>query len=94
MDIVISTGYGQVVIYLGQGNSTFIMMATYVTGYGYSAFSISLGNFNGDNHLDIVVANTFKDNIGVLLGYGNGTFAPQTTYFTGVWFSTTLCHCC
>ena len=45
--------------------------------------SISLADFNRDNHLDIVVANTYNDNVGVLLGYGNGTFASQTTYSTG-----------
>ena len=48
-----------------------------------SCFSLSLADFNKDNLLDIVVANTGRDNVGVLLGYGNGTFAPQTTYSTG-----------
>ena len=59
-------------------------MHTYVTGFNSIAFSISLADFNRDNHLDIVVANTFNDNVGVLLGYGNGSFASQTTYSTGL----------
>ena len=84
LDIVVSTGLGRVVIYLGQGNSTFIFIAEYVTGSGYTSWMISLGDFNRDNYLDIVVANIVMDNIGVLLGYGNGTFALQTKYLTGL----------
>ena len=35
-------------------------------------------------YLDIVVANSGNDNnISVLLGYGDGSFANQTTYSTG-----------
>ena len=84
LDIVVSTGSGQVGIYLGQGNSTFISIAWYLTGDYYSSWSISVGDFNRDNYSDIVVANTGIDNVGVLLGYGNGSFAPQTSYSTGI----------
>jgi hypothetical protein len=34
--------------------------------------------------LNIVVANSGADNIGILLNSRNGTFAPQVTYSTGV----------
>ena len=43
-----------------------------------------MGDFNDDSRLDIVVANSATDNIGLLLGYGNGTFLRQTTYDTGI----------
>ena len=34
--------------------------------------------------MDIVVANSHDDNIGILLGYGNDSFTNQRTYSTGV----------
>ncbi len=43
-----------------------------------------MGNFNEDGYLDIVVANSGTDNIGVLIKSRNGTFAPQVTHSTGV----------
>ncbi|CAF1586786.1 unnamed protein product, partial [Adineta steineri] len=38
-------------------------------------------DINNDNQLDIVVG--YSDNIGVLLGYGNGTFAQQIAFSPG-----------
>ncbi|CAF4917412.1 unnamed protein product, partial [Rotaria sp. Silwood2] len=33
--------------------------------------------------MDVVVANRDSNNIGVLIGHGNGSFTDQTTYSTG-----------
>ncbi|CAF5113149.1 unnamed protein product, partial [Rotaria sp. Silwood1] len=44
---------------------------------------VAVGNFNSDTHLDIVVANAGDNTVSVLLGYGDGSFANQTTYSTG-----------
>ncbi len=44
----------------------------------------AVGDFNNDHHLDLVVANSGADNIGILLGFGNATFASQMTYSTGL----------
>jgi hypothetical protein len=41
-----------------------------------------MGDFNGDGNLDLVVSNYIDDTVSVLLGNGNGTFAPQVTYAT------------
>ena len=49
-----------------------------------ATWSLAVGDFNNDTHLDIVVANYGDNNIGVLLGYGDGSFANQTTYSTGI----------
>ena len=43
---------------------------------------MAVGDFNSDSHLDIVVANSESDNVSVLLGNGNGSFANQTRYST------------
>jgi len=40
-------------------------------------------NFNGDDFLDLVVANNLSDNISVLLGNETGGFAPAVAYPTG-----------
>ncbi|CAF3825992.1 unnamed protein product, partial [Rotaria sp. Silwood1] len=45
--------------------------------------SIVVAGFNDDNLLDIAVANAGSDNIGILLAYGNNTFASQFSYSTG-----------
>ena len=47
--------------------------------------SIVPGDFNGDGHLDLAVANQgsvlyYAGSVSVLLGHGDGTFAPAVTY--------------
>jgi len=37
----------------------------------------ALADVNGDLKLDIIVVNTFSDDVSVLLGNGDGTFQPQ-----------------
>jgi hypothetical protein len=39
--------------------------------------------FNRDNIQDLIVANSVTNNIGILLGYGDGYFENQKTYSTG-----------
>ena len=44
-----------------------------------------MGDLDGDGDLDLAVANgfTFCDNVSILLGAGDGSFAPQQTFPTG-----------
>lgn len=53
-------------------------------GEASAPFSVIAGDFNSDTHLDVAVANSDTNNIGICLGYGNGTFETQTTFSTGV----------
>jgi hypothetical protein len=53
------------------------------TGYHSWPNCATVEDFNKDNRLDIAVANSYSNNVGILLGYGNGTFAPVTSYSTG-----------
>jgi hypothetical protein len=52
-------------------------------GVGSNPQSIKGGDFNGDANLDLVVANSFSNNLAVLLGNGDGTFHVATFYATG-----------
>jgi hypothetical protein len=45
--------------------------------------SIAVADFNGDGNLDIAVANRSSNDISVLLGKGNGTFATEVKYSAG-----------
>jgi hypothetical protein len=58
-------------------------MVTYSTGNGAKPYDMTVGDFNNDNLWDIVVVNWVTNNLGVLLGYGNGRFGPITNYSTG-----------
>jgi hypothetical protein len=83
IDIVVANyGTDSISILLGYGNGSFQDQITYSTGYDSIPSSLAIGDFNKDNHLDIAVANYGTNNIGIFLGYGNGTFTSQTTYTT------------
>ncbi|CAF1175169.1 unnamed protein product [Rotaria sordida] len=81
--VVANSGSDNVGIFLNYGNGTFTSQITYSTGVGSSPYSVAVEDLNKDNNLDIVVANYGSHSIGVLLGYGNGHFANQTTISLG-----------
>ncbi|CAF1333784.1 unnamed protein product, partial [Adineta steineri] len=53
--------------------------------YNFGPRSVAVGNFNDDELLDIVVANSIVNSISVFLGYNNGAFASNMTYSTGLY---------
>ena len=81
---------GMVSVLLGNGDGTFQPAVTYNSG-GNWASSVAIADVNGDGKLDIVVANYWLDypagdtngTVSVLLGNGDGTFQPPTTYLSG-----------
>ena len=84
LDIVVANyGTNNVGVFLGHGDGTFAIQIIFSTGIHSHPYSIAIGNLNNDTYLDIVVANYGTNNVGVLLGYGNGTFAIPTMYSTG-----------
>ena len=57
---------------------------SYVSGAGATApQAVALGDFNRDGKNDVVVVNKGTGNIGILLGNGDGTYAPAVTYTVG-----------
>ena len=83
MDIVVAySGAHNIGIFLGYGNTSFSTQTRYSTGAYSSPYSLAVADFNNDTYLDIVVANYGSHNVGIFLGYGNGSFQNQTTYLT------------
>jgi hypothetical protein len=84
LDIVVANyGTDDIAIFLGYGNGSFIDPIRYTTTPGSNPISIAIAYFNDDHHLDIVVANSGMNNIGIFFGYGNGSFAKQIKYSLG-----------
>jgi hypothetical protein len=52
-------------------------------GSSWGTSSVVIADVNGDGKPDMVVANTFAENVAVLRGNGDGTFRPAVTYPTG-----------
>ncbi len=80
--IVQSTG--TVTVLLGKGDGTFQSAQTFPSGSptGYWASAVAVADMNGDGKPDLVVAN-YQNNVGVLLGKGDGTFQPVVLYSSG-----------
>ncbi|CAM4813724.1 unnamed protein product [Rotaria magnacalcarata] len=74
---VVNLNGDNVGVFLGYGNGTFGVQITFPTGNNSWPSSIAVGDFNNDSILDIAVVNLNGDNVGVFLGYGNGTFGVQ-----------------
>jgi len=69
-------------VLLGNGAGTFLPASNYAAGPYPQA--IATGDFNGDNKLDLVVANsTDPGTVSILLGNGNGSFQSPIAYGTG-----------
>ncbi len=52
-------------------------------GVGDRPRSVAIGDLDGDLDLDLAVANGTSDDVSVLLGAGDGTFAADVTYGAG-----------
>jgi uncharacterized repeat protein (TIGR01451 family) len=78
-DVAVVGSHTGVNVFLGNGDGTFQAGVTYATGLAPS--QIAAGDFNNDGKADIVVAgfNQNGNGISVLLGNGDGTFAPPVS---------------
>jgi hypothetical protein len=73
---------GIVRILLGDGNGRLSAGVTITSG-GTNARAITTGDFNGDGHPDLAVANLYSNNVALLLNCGDGTFASAQTFSCG-----------
>jgi hypothetical protein len=73
-------------VLLGNGNGTFAPKTDYAVGPNPE--EVALGDLNGDGHIDMIVApqgtgSPWNNTVNVLLGNGDGTFAPKTDVTVG-----------
>jgi hypothetical protein len=88
-DPATNTNVGEVSVLLGNGDGTFQPAVTYAVGFSPTA--IVAGDFTGDGHLDLAVADQGDELNGgsnpggvyVLVGNGDGTFQPAVQYAVG-----------
>ncbi|CAF4471177.1 unnamed protein product [Rotaria socialis] len=84
LDIVVANhGANTVTVFLGYVKGNFTSQISYSTGVQSWPSCVIVGDFNRDNQLDIAISNFNINNVGILLGYGNGSFSNVTTYSTG-----------
>ena len=78
LDIAVVNSYDStLMIFLISGNGTFNTSTLYSTGSQSFPNSIGIGDFNKDGWVDIVVANSNTDNVGVFLGFDYPTFTSS-----------------
>lgn len=86
VDVVTANLASSVSVFLnsGDGTGTLSPATTYSLADGSSTADGSaspvLADFNGDGNIDIATANLYGDSVSILLGRGDGTFAPAVTY--------------
>ena len=85
-DIVISSyRYGDVILYLNQGNGTFALQGSVGQAPGGSAsWLVSMADINGDKKLDLVATDSVGE-IWTFYGKGNGTFTAGPVYPVQYW---------
>jgi hypothetical protein len=83
LDFAAITNDNTVMVSLGRGDGTFQPGVPYtVSGGSLSQVKIIVVDTNGDGLVDLVTTNN-DSTISVLLGKGDGTFAPQTRFTVG-----------
>ncbi|CAF1477595.1 unnamed protein product [Adineta ricciae] len=83
LDIAVLDEYSRnIIVFLGRGNSTFEERIVSFTGGALVPAYITVGNFNADNRSDIVVSYETRCSIGVMFGYGNGSFGNIIKFYT------------
>jgi acetyl esterase/lipase len=81
---VANSGSNDISILLGHGDGTFGLPHNFsVLPQGRSPQSIAIGDFNGDGMPDLAVTNRASNNVSLLLGNGDGTFAPASSIPVG-----------
>jgi hypothetical protein len=84
LDIVATDAFSAYVnMLLHHSKGTLASEMTYRSADGSRLRCIAIADINNDNRLDIVTANYGTNNVGILLGQGNGSFDNQKMFATG-----------
>lgn len=76
-DLAILNTDNLVTVFTGTGTGVFNLSTQ--AAVGNAPQSMSVGDLNGDGHLDLIVANNSDNTASILYGTGAAAFSPQTT---------------
>jgi len=85
--VVANQGDGTISILLGVGDGTFGTQTPIAIPGGTlpsAPSAVAVGDFDGDNNLDIAVTDSANSKVAILLGNGDGTFKVPVTYTTEI----------
>jgi hypothetical protein len=83
LDLVVTDqNMKSVYLLLGKGNGTFQPATTVLTTTTADPYYVTVGDFNHDGHADILVVDNIGASLDILLGKGDGTFDPPSSYTT------------
>jgi large repetitive protein len=74
---VTDSSYSEVRILKGNGDGTFEPQPLSAIEVGGNPYAIATGNFTGNGHLDLAVADANSNDVSILLGNGDETFQPS-----------------
>ena len=77
-------GTDSITIFSGDGTGNFSYRMRYSTGYDSFPVSVISADLNNDHRLDLAVANSGTNNIGIFFGRGNGQFSGEKIFPTGI----------
>jgi hypothetical protein len=87
LDIAVSdfgNGYGNIGVFYGLGNRTFLVAKMYFTGVKTQVWSIAIKDFNNDGRPDFAATLSRRDKIGIMLGDKSEPFGQYTAFSTGI----------
>ena len=86
LDVAVSDfGDSSVRVLLNQGTgANHLKQPPLVSAAAENPRGLAAGDLDGDGHVDLVVANLTSNSVSVLLGQGDGTFAPAVSYAVGM----------
>jgi hypothetical protein len=76
---VANSNSNTVSIFLGTGTGAFTQATGSPHTVGQNPFALAVGDFNGDGHVDLAVANEGDGTVSILLGDGSGHFTTTGT---------------
>ncbi len=84
--VTANQGADSISVFLSNGDGTFQPKTDIPVLTGGGPVALATGDFNGDGNIDLAVLNGTAESVSILLGDGNGGFAPATvpvTFSTG-----------